>query len=78
MIKTNLVFAKYMGNEKGNDNNGKIKAIKSISEMLSQIDHRAEVVPENNKDMFVRLLTSLKEEILNIDEMELVEEIVNY
>ena len=78
MIKVNLLLTEYMIREGNVPDKGKLKAIHSINELLSQIDHKAEVVPENNKERFSRLLTSLKGEPLNKDEAALVDEIINY
>ncbi len=78
MIKTNLLRANYMADESNPESEKKLKAVDSIIALLSNIDHKAEVVPENNMEMFARLLTSLKGEPLNNDETELVAEIANY
>jgi len=78
MIKVNLLLTEYMIREGNVPDKGKLKAIRSIKELLSQIDHKAEVVPENNRERFIRLLISLKGGPLNKDESVLVEEIVNY
>ncbi len=77
MIKVNLILTKYLTGEKFVENN-KLKAARSIMELLGKIDFKAEVVPENNLEMFTRLLISLKGEPLNKDEAELVREIVMY
>jgi len=78
MTKVNLVLTEYLTGEKDRIDEGKIAAAHSIKELLSQIDFKAEVVPEDNFEMFVRLLTSLKGFPLNMKEKELVEEIINY
>jgi hypothetical protein len=77
MLKVNLVLTEYLTGENGCFNSRKRKAAKSIKELLSQIDFSAESVPENNVDMFIRLLTSLKGQPLNEAENELVKEIVS-
>ena len=77
MTKVNLILTKYLTGEKVADNN-KFKAVITIKELLEQIDLKAETVPENNFEMFTRLLISLKGEPLNKDEIELVNEIVMY
>jgi hypothetical protein len=74
----NLVLTNYLTGEKSRKDDGKIRAAQSILALLSQIDFKAEVVPENNLKMFTRLLTSLKGEPLDKEESELVEEIINY
>ena len=78
MIKINLFLADYLANNNHIPDKERQKAIKSIKGLLSQIDFKAEQIPDNNKEMFMRLLTSLKGEALNKYENELVEEIGNY
>lgn len=78
MIKVNLVLADYLTGKGKNNNAEKVKAANSIKELLSQIDYKAEVVPEDSLEMFSRLLISLKGEPLNKEEKELAEEIINY
>ena len=51
-------------------------AAANIKLLLSAIDFEAEVIPENNKDMLTRLITSLKEEELSADERAIINEIV--
>jgi hypothetical protein len=77
MLKVNLLLTNYLTGKK-NSTEEKLKAANTIKELLEQIDFKAEVVPENNPEMFVRLLTSLKGVPLNEYENELVDEIVNY
>lgn len=77
MLKVNLVLTEYLTGNNGGVNSGKRKAAKSIKELLTQIDFSAESVPENNVDMFIRLLTSLKGQPLNEAENEMVKEIVS-
>ena len=57
--------------------NERLNAIKSISEMLSEIDFNAEVVPEEDEDRLSRLLVSLKGKPLAQNEIDLISEIVN-
>lgn len=78
MIKVNLILSKYLTEKENSEEEGKFKAANSIRELLSQIDYKAEVVPENSLDMFTRLLLSLKGEPLDKNENELIEEIINY
>ncbi len=73
----NLILTDYLTGKK-NGTKEKLKAAVKIKKLLEQIDFRAEVVPENNPEMFVRLLTSLKGVPLNEYENELVDEILNY
>ena len=77
MTKVNLILTKYLTGEKVADDN-KFKAAVTIKELLEKIDFKAEIVPENNFEMFTRLLISLKGATLNKDEVELVNEIVMY
>jgi hypothetical protein len=77
MTKVNLLLTDYLTGKRSSTNE-KLKAANSIKKLLEQIDYKAEVVPENNPEMFIRLLTSLKKEPLNKDENELVAEIVNF
>jgi hypothetical protein len=77
MLKVNLLLTEYLTGNNGGVNSGKRKAAKSIKELLTQIDFSAESVPENNVDMFIRLLTSLKGQPLNEAENELVKEIMS-
>ena len=54
----------------------KYEAAKSIKTLLEQIDFSAEVVPENNLDMYSRLIASLKQEELTEEENRIIKEIV--
>ena len=54
----------------------RLKAIKSIIELLSEIDFTAEVIPEKDKDRLTRLLVSLKGKPLDENEIVLINEIV--
>lgn len=78
MIKVNLVLTNYLAGNVSNKNAEKVKAANSVRELLSKIDYKAELVPENNLEMFTRLLTSLKGEPLNKLENEIIEEVINY
>ena len=75
MIKTNIVLGKYT-RQKNSDEDANFKAIRNIKELLEQIDLNAEVVPENNMDMFTRLIASLKNEELTKDEKRIIKDIV--
>jgi len=77
MLKVNLILTDYLTGKK-NGTDEKLKAAVAIKELLEQIDFRAEVVPENNMEMFLRLLTSLKGEQLDKDEKERVDKSVNF
>jgi len=78
MVKTNLVLTEYMAMENIALAEEKLKAVQSIKNLLSQIDFTVEVIPENNLGKFIYLLTSLKGEALNKDEVKVVIEIVNF
>ncbi len=78
MIKTNFIRANYLAKESSPDREQKMKTVDSFIELLSKIDHKAEMVPEDNAEKFSRLLTSLKGEPLDNAEIELVEEIVSF
>ena len=78
MIKTNSLRADYLAKESNLNREQKLKTVDTIIKLLSEIDHNAEVVPEDNAEMFARLLTSLKGKPLNNDETKLVEEIASY
>jgi hypothetical protein len=77
MLKVNLLLTDYLTGKKSSTEE-ELNAANSIKELLCQIDFKAEVVPENNLEMFTSLLTSLKGQPLNNGEKELVGEIVNY
>lgn len=55
----------------------RLLALQTITELLSQIDFSAEVVPANNPERLIKLLVSLKGEQLNTSEMNLVYEIAS-
>jgi hypothetical protein len=75
MIKANKVLEKYI-RQNGSTDETNFKAATNIRELLAQIDLSAEVVPENNLDMFSRLITSLKKEDLSKGEKKIIKEIV--
>ncbi len=55
--------------------NGRLVAIKSFRELLSDIDFTSEVVPVEDETRLTRLLVSLKGKPLTKDEMDLINEI---
>lgn len=74
MRKVNKVLEKYLGD--GPSYRGDIKmAAARIKHLLSAVDLDAEVLPENNLDMFSRLIISLKGEELSLAEWEILKEI---
>lgn len=54
------------------------QAIDMIRHLVDQIDHSVEVFPIDNCERLIRSLHSLKGEPLNIHELELAREIVNF
>ena len=77
-MKVNGVINGYLNNGDNNKNEGEVKAAASIKELLTTIDLNAEIVPENNLDMFSRLIASLKGGNLNRDEITVINKIINY
>ena len=75
MIKLNLLLAEFLAIDDDSNNKGRIKAIKKIKELLAEIDFTAEKIPSHDIERFVRLLTSLKGEPLNKDELQVAVEI---
>lgn len=53
----------------------KIEALKSIEHLLNEIDFSSEVVPTNNVDKLISLITNLKGNELSFNELEVVKEI---
>jgi hypothetical protein len=51
-------------------------AIKTVKELINQIDHEVEEVPLQDKDRLSRLLVSLKGRELNEEESRLIERII--
>jgi hypothetical protein len=51
-------------------------AIKTVKELINQIDHEVEEVPLQDKDRLSRLLVSLKGHELNEEESRLIERII--
>lgn len=73
----NLILTDYLTGKKSCTDE-KLKAAQTFKTLLEQIDFKTEVVPENNHEMFRRLLVSLKGNPLNNEENELLKEIVNF
>jgi hypothetical protein len=78
MVKVNNVINGYLNGSGNNKDEGEIKAAALIKELLATIDLNAEVVPENNLDMFSRLIASLKGGNLNKDEITVINKIINF
>ena len=56
----------------------KLVAVKNLKEILSQIDHEAEVVPFVDKEKLSSLLVLLKGQSLNDDEYRMIERVVSF
>lgn len=70
MILDKLIYAETTAQKEDN----RLLAIKSVREILKQIDFSAEVLPEEEPERMVKLLFSLKGEPLSGDEINLVYE----
>lgn len=77
MVKVNTVLQKYLEDETLSKTEIG-KGAKSLKHLLNKLDAGAEVVPENNLDMFSRLIRSLKNDELTPSEQSLIKEIVEY
>lgn len=77
MVKVNLILTDYLTGKKSCTNE-KLEAANTFKTLLEQVDFKTEAVPENNQEMFCRLLVSLKGAPLNEEENELIKEIVNF
>jgi len=77
MIKVNTVLNKYLDQQYLGDSENS-KAAQSIKNLLGKMDENAEVVPENNLDMFLRLITSLKNGAITKEEKKIIKEIVDH
>lgn len=53
-----------------------LTAIKTIKELINQIDHDAEVVPLEDKEKLSMLLVSLKGKALNESEYRLIDKLI--
>jgi len=77
MIQTKLLLLEYTAvNDTTAQNHLKLDAIRSIRNLLLQLDLNAEVVPVNNAKKFQNLLSSLKGENLSAEENKLIEKLV--
>jgi len=75
MVKMNKVINEYLNDNGINKDEDKIRNTASIKELLAALDLNAEIVSENDLDMFGRLVASLKGGKLNKNEIALVKEI---
>jgi hypothetical protein len=55
--------------------NEKLKAVRSINNLLVMIDHLAEEIPLNDLDKLISLLREIKGEPLSKSEIEVIKEI---
>lgn len=55
-----------------------LAAVKTMKELMNQIDHEVEEVPFQDKERLSRLLVSLKGTALNEEEDRLVERIIQF
>lgn len=53
-------------------------AVKNLKEILSQIDHEAEVVPVVDKEKLSSLLVLLKGQSLSDDEYRMIERVISF
>lgn len=72
MINTKLILI-----ENTDVDNKKLAAIKSIRGIISQIDFTSEVVPIDEPERLIKLLTSLKGEQLTGQEIDIVYDVSN-
>jgi hypothetical protein len=75
MVKVNNVINGYLNDIDNNKDESKIRAAASLKELLVILDLNAEIVFENDLDIFGRLVTLLKGGKLNKNEIALVKEI---
>lgn len=77
MIKINLLLAEYLAEKSNKADRSRLRAIQTIKVLLEEVDHAVEQIPEDNKEMLTRLLTSLKGENLTPEETQVVGDIVS-
>ena len=77
MITEKLNFIELDVKSKIYREQNKLAAIKTIQELLSQIDFEAEVVPTKDIERLTKLLYSLKGRALNEEEIELLRSVVD-
>ena len=53
-----------------------IEAVKRMQQWMEEIDHKAEVVPLEDKERLSKLMRSLKGDALNDEELKLVDHLV--
>lgn len=76
MIKEILVAIEHEVKDRVYREQKSLIAIKTVKELINQIDHEVEEVPLQDKDRLSRLLVSLKGRQLNEEEIRLIERII--
>ncbi len=76
MIKSRLLEIEYKSINKTIKQPEKLVAILRIKQLLSQIDFNAEIVPLQDEEHLVKLLTSLKNKRLSKQELLIVKELI--
>lgn len=76
MIQTKLLLIEYATLNDSDQNHWKLAAIRSIKNLLLQLDLNAEIVSTSNLGILKSLLISLKGDQLSKDESKLLEELV--
>lgn len=76
MIIEKLMVEEFAAERTIKEEYTKLKAIRSISELLKQIDFTVEVVPLKDPNRLKRLMVSLKGEPLNSEEIKVIQTIV--
>ena len=77
MIRTKLQVIKCNTLNGLDGNERRIKAVDEIDNLISQIDHGAEIIPLENSKKLTQLLASLKPTPLTQDEMQVIYELIN-
>ena len=76
MIKEILIAIEEEARDRLNREQRNLIAVKTVTELLNQIDHEVEEVPLQDRDRLSRLLVSLKGCPLNEEESHLIEQII--
>ena len=76
MIKEILIAIEEEARDRVNREQKNLVAVKTLMELMNQIDHEVEEVPLQDRDRLSRLLVSLKGCQLNEEENQLIERIV--
>ena len=77
MINTKLLLLEYAAQKINGQGHARLDAIQSIRGMVSQIDFTAEIVPIDEPERLIKLLTSLKGERLTGHEVDVIYDISN-